>query len=337
VKTIIRLFVVGLILAVAAFGWLWSRLAQPYKGFTGEVFLDFPMKTRTSDMANALARKGVVEKPWMFLAARALSPHSRLQAGEYKFDKPASAFDVFARIARGDIYYQVLTVPEGHNIFDIEDDLKPLGLFPPGAFLKAARDPELIRDLDPSAHSLEGYLFPDSYHLNKRSTVASLLRTMTARFREQWQELAAPGSTPGYKGSVHDAVTLASMVEREAKLPEERPLIAGVFANRLKIGMRLDCDPTTVYAALLENRYRGKIYRSDLDNPNAYNTYQHGGLPPGPIANPGSSSLRAALDPAHTKYLYFVAKADGSGGHHFSDDLSGHLAATALLRAAERK
>jgi UPF0755 protein len=282
-------------------------------------------------MAQILAKNGVIRKPWMFTAARVLSPHSVLQAGEYQFSKPASALQVFARIARGDIYYQVLTVPEGHNIFDIEEDLAPLKVFPAGAFLKAARDPALIRDLDPAATSLEGYLFPDSYHLNRHSTPQALCRTMVARFRERWKELAAG------KRNVHDVVTLASMVEREAKLPEERPLIAGVFANRLRIGMRLDCDPTTVYAALLENRYRGKIYRSDLESPNAYNTYQNAGLPPGPIANPGLSSLRAALNPAQTKFLYFVAKVDGSGGHHFSENLSGHLAAAAELRAAEKK
>jgi UPF0755 protein len=334
VKTVIRLFVALVILGAVSLGWLFHELAQTYQGFTGEVFVDFPLKTRTGDMAGVLAKKGIVEKPWMFLAARALSPHSKLQAGEYKFDKAASAFDVFARIARGDIYYQVLTVPEGHNIFDIEEDLSRLGLFPAGSFLKAARDPSPIRDLDPEARSLEGYLFPDSYHLNKHSTPQSLLRAMTMRFREQWKELDGAG----HKGrSVHDVVTLASLVEREAKLPDERPLIAGVFANRLKIGMRLGCDPTTVYAALLENRYRGKIYRSDLESLNAYNTYQHAGLPPGPIANPGLSSLRAALTPAATKYLYFVAKVDGSGGHHFSEDLSGHLAAAAELRAAEKK
>jgi UPF0755 protein len=335
VKTLLRLFLVFLVLAAIASGWLWRELSLPYQGFTGQVFLDFPAKTRTSDMADQLAQKGVIGKPWLFLAARALSPHSKLQAGEYEFSKPASAFTVFARIARGDTYYQVLTVPEGHNIFDIEDDLKPLGLFPPGAFLKAARDPSLIRDLDPEAPTLEGYLFPDSYHLNKRSTIQSLLRAMTTRFREQWRELA-PAAAAKHR-SVHDIVTLASMVEREAKLPEERPLIAGVFAGRLKIGMRLDCDPTTVYAALLENRYRGKIYRSDLDNPNAYNTYQNAGLPPGPIANPGLSSLRAALNPADTKFHYFVAKADGSGGHNFSEDLTGHLAAVARFHETENK
>jgi UPF0755 protein len=152
---------------------------------------------------------------------------------------------------------------------------------------------------------------------------------MTNRFRARWKEL---GDLP----NVHDVVTLASLVEREARLPAERPLIAGVFTNRLRLGMKLGCDPTTVYAALLEHRYRGTIYKSDLESMNPYNTYQNAGLPPGPIANPGLSSLRAAISPAPTNYLYFVAKVDGSGGHTFSDNLSSHLAAASLLRAAGR-
>ncbi len=327
-KTVFRLFFVLLILAGVGCGWIWYRLNQPYKGFADSVFIDFPVRTRTEEMARLLTDKGVIEKPWLFTAARVLSPHSVLQAGEYQFDHPTSALEVFARIAKGDTYYQVLVVPEGHNLFDIAEDLKPFHLVSPESFLKVANNPALIRDLDPRAHSLEGYLFPDSYHINKRTTAESLCRTMTGRFRKEWKLLDS-------HGNVHDVVTLASMVEREARRPEERPKIASVFQNRLKLGMKLDCDPTTVYAALLEHRYRGKIYRSDLESTNAYNTYKNMGLPPGPIANPGLSSLKAALAPAHTDYLYFVAKGDGTGGHNFSENLLGHLAATALLRAAQ--
>jgi UPF0755 protein len=152
---------------------------------------------------------------------------------------------------------------------------------------------------------------------------------MTGKFREVWRGL-------GGGGDVHATVILASMVEREAKLPEERPLIAAVFANRLHIGMKLDCDPTTVYAALLEGRYRGTIYRSDLDSANPYNTYRHAGLPPGPIANPGLDSLRAAMHPADSNALYFVARPDGSGGHTFSSDLASHNAATERYRRGQK-
>jgi UPF0755 protein len=153
---------------------------------------------------------------------------------------------------------------------------------------------------------------------------------MTGEFRARWKALNTGAD-------VHNTVTLASMVEREARLPEERPEVASVFSNRLRIGMKLDCDPTTVYAALLEDRYKGVIHRSDLESDNPYNTYRHAGLPPGPIANPGLSSIRAALAPADTKYLYFVARADGSGGHHFSDSLAQHEAAVAAYVRATKK
>ncbi len=327
-KILFRLFLVLLLAAGAACGWVWIQLNRPYQGFQQNVFMDFPVKTRTEEMARLLADQGVIQKSWYFTAARVLSPNAVLQAGEYRFDKPASALEVFGRIARGEVFYEVLTVPEGHNIFDIAGDLKAQGVISPDAFMKVARSPAMIRDLDPDAQSLEGYLFPDSYRVNKHTSAESLCRTMTGRFREQWKAL-------GPAESAHDIVTLASMIEREAKLPRERPVIASVFTNRLKIGMKLDCDPTTVYAALLEDRYRGKIYKSDLASPNAYNTYTNAGLPPGPIANPGLSSLQAAIAPAHTDYLYFVAKGDGSGGHTFTDNLLAHVAATALLRAAQ--
>ena len=326
-KFLFRLFLVVLLICGVAGGWVWYRLNQPYQGFGDSVFLDIPIKTRTEEMATMLNRAGVVQQPWLFTAARVLSPNSVLQAGEYKFDKPASALEVFAKIARGDIFYQVLVVPEGFNIFDIALHLKPLGLITPENFLLAARNPSLIADLDPAAPSLEGYLFPDSYHLDKHSTAEGLCRTMTSRFRARWKELARP------ENDVHGVVTLASLVEREARLPAERPLIAGVFTNRLRLGMKLGCDPTTVYAALLEDRYRGTIYKSDLESTNPYNTYQHAGLPPGPIANPGLSSLKAAISPRTTNYLYFVAKGDGSGAHNFSDNLTSHLAAASLLHA----
>jgi UPF0755 protein len=178
----------------------------------------------------------------------------------------------------------------------------------------------LIQDLDPEAPSLEGYLFPDTYRVNRQTTAEALCRTMTHRFREMWRKLDT-------HADVHQIVTMASLVEREAHIPADRPLIASVFRNRLSIDMKLDCDPTTVYAAILDGRYRGTIHRSDLESENKYNTYKHVGLPPGPIANPGIGSIKAALNPASTDYLFFVAKADGSGGHSFSSSLSQHTAA----------
>jgi UPF0755 protein len=256
---------------------------------------------------------------------RALQRNRKLQAGEYRFEKPASAFEVFDRIARGDIFYYELLIPEGKNIFEIAAAAADLGLFPADKFLSAARDPSSIKVLDPRAPSLEGYLFPSTYRVARHITPEALCRMMTTRFREVWRSLNATAD-------VHDTVTLASLIEKEAGVAADRPRVASVFKNRLRIGMKLDCDPTTIYAALLQSRYRGVIHQSDLASENPYNTYRHAGLPPGPIANPGREALEAALHPAETDFLYFVLRADGSGAHTFSSTMAAHEAAIAQYR-----
>lgn len=328
-KILRRLGCLALMVAIVA-GAIAFRAFLPYRGFRGDAFVDFPRGTTSQNMAARLAAAGVVRSKWDFLLVRIFEPGRKLQAGEYRFSTGATPFEVFDRIARGDVFYFTLVAPEGQNMFDVAQSAAALGLFTAQAFLDAARNPAMIRDLDPQAPTLEGYLFPNTYKLSRHATPEAACRMMTAKFREVWRSLN-PGTA-----NVHDTVTLASMVEREAKLPQERPLIAAVFANRLRIGMKLDCDPTTIYAALLENRYRGTIYRSDLDSANPYNTYQHSGLPPGPIANPGMDSLRAALNPAKSDALYFVAKPDGSGAHEFSNSLEQHNAATERYRRGQR-
>jgi UPF0755 protein len=319
------LFLAGL----AAGGFAVYRLERPYRGFGGETFVELPRGAGTSGIADALAQAGVVRSRWDFLLARVASQTRVLQAGEYRFDRAASPMDVVRRIARGDVFYYELIVPEGRNLFDIAAAVEQLGLFPASKFLEAARDPALIRDLDPQAPTLEGYLFPDTYKLSRHTTPDRLCRLMTGKFRDAWRSLHAT--------AVHRTVTLASLVEKEGKLAEERPRIAAVFENRLRIGMKLDCDPTTIYAALLQKHYRGVIYRSDLDSDHPYNTYRHAGLPPGAIANPGLASIRAALAPSDSDSLYFVARADGSGGHEFSANIAAHESAVERYRRALRK
>jgi UPF0755 protein len=316
--------------ALAAGGFAVYRVEQPYQDFRGETFVEFPHGTGTGDIADTLAKAGVVRSRWDFLLARVASRTRVLQAGEYRFDRAASPMEVVRRIARGDIFYYELVVPEGRNLFDIAAAVEQLGLFPAPKFLEAARDPTLIRDLDPQAPTLEGYLFPDTYKLSRHTTPDRLCRLMTGKFRDAWRSLH---TTAG----VHRSVTLASLVEKEGKLADERPRIAAVFENRLRIGMKLDCDPTTIYAALLLRHYRGVIYRSDLDSDHPYNTYRHAGLPPGPIANPGLASMRAVLAPSDSDSLYFVARADGSGGHEFSSTIAAHESAVERYHRALRK
>jgi UPF0755 protein len=324
------MFIAAVVLIAIGGAWLFHEINQPYRGFSEPVFVEFNRGTSTQSIATMLKEKGVIADRWLFLAARAIRRGKTLQAGEYRFEKPASPLEVFGRIARGDIYYMELLIPECYNIFDIADAVGKLGTMQPAAFLAVAKNPSMIRDIDPEAPSLEGYLFPNKYRVYRHTTAQQIARMMTNEFREQWKSL-------GSDANIHNAVTLASMVEREARKPEERPKVASVFRNRLKIGMKLDCDPTTVYAALLENRYRGTIYKSDLANTSAWNTYQHTGLPPGPIANPGIRTIQAALAPADTHYLYFVAKADGSGGHNFSESLHQHEAAVAGYQRATHR
>jgi UPF0755 protein len=323
---LLRFAALLLLLAAALLFWR----TRPYQGFRGEVFVDIPRGTSTDAIGNMLAEAGVVRSRLEFLIARLTSRRKVLQAGEYRFDHPATPFEVYNRIGRGDVFYFELVIPEGKNMFDIAAAAEQIGLFPAAQFLAAAHDPAMIRDLDSQAPTLEGYLFPSTYRLNRHTTPERLCRTMTGSFRDAWRGLATAAR-------VHDTVTLASLVEKEGKLAEERPRIAAVFTNRLRIGMKLDCDPTTIYAALLHGRYRGTIHRSDLDSEDPYNTYRHAGLPPGPIANPGLASIRAVLQPAESDALYFVLRPDGSGGHQFSNNIAAHEAATEKYRHGAQK
>ena len=327
-KTAIRLVILVLVLIGFAIGALVLKsqlFDQKYAGFQKPVFVEIAKGTGTLKIGEQLASEGVIRNSWQFLAMRLVHFGRAPQAGDYQFKTAASPADVFDRIARGDVFYHELRVPEGSNIWDIAAQVEDLKIVRSVDFLVAARNPSLIRDLVPTANSLEGYLFPATYKFKRRVTATEICHAMTNHFRRVWKDL-------GSVKNIREVVTLASMVEKEAKLSDERALIAGVYANRLSKGMRMDCDPTVIYAALLEDRYRGTIYQSDLDSDNPYNTYKRTGLPPGPIANPGLQSLQAALRPAETPNLFFVAKTDGSGGHVFSSSMKAHNEAVAAYR-----
>jgi UPF0755 protein len=318
------------IAAGLAGGALYS-LESPYRGFEDQVFLQFPKGSGTRAIAQKLADAGVVRYAWQFWLARATHPRAKLQAGEYRFDQAASASEVFSRLGRGDVFYFSFTVPEGSNMFDIARLVESEKIMPAKDFLQAAEDPEMIHDVAPGAKTLEGFLFPSTYRLTHLTTPAALCQMMTAQFRKEWKKLMPDPAADTLK-----VVTLASMIEKETGIAAERPKVASVFENRLRIGMTLDCDPTVIYAALLDERYGGVIHRSDLDNKHPYNTYRHAGLPPGPIANPGASSLAAAMHPAETEFLYFVAN-PGGGGHVFSSNLAAHEKAVQSYRNANQR
>jgi len=277
-------------------------------------------------IAADLKQAGIIRSQYAFLLWHYLSGDKALKAGEYAFDHPAGAREVYNRIARGDIYFHTVVVPEGFNMFDIAGAVQAAGLGSREDFLQVAHtQTSLVRDLDPHAPSLEGYLFPDTYHFTRTQSMHDIVAAMVHRFRQASHEI-------GLSGDVHKVVTMASIVEKETAVAEERPIVAGVFQNRLARNMVLATDPSVIYAALLNDRYRGTIYQSDLQFNSPYNTYKIAGLPPGPICNPGRDSLTAAMHPATTDYLYFVS--DNQGHHRFARTEREHAVNVAAYRRA---
>jgi len=317
------------LLFLAAVAWIAYVVLAP-AGPTRETFVEISPGTSTMQIATQLKQHGLIRSKYAFEVER-LAKGGILKAGEYRFDHPATVSEVYDRLERGDVYTIAVTIPEGSNLFDIGERLQEANLGTSEKFLAAANtEASLIADLDPSATSLEGYLFPDTYRFERHASPVQILAAMVKRFR---QESAAIG----LKGDYHRVVTVASLVERETPIDSERPLIASVFENRMAKNMPLETDPSVIYAALLEGRYRGTIYASDLQADSPYNTYRNPGLPPGPICNPGAASLKAALQPAHTDYLYFVAAtANPSGKSRFSTTLEEHTHNVEQYRKAIR-
>jgi UPF0755 protein len=316
-----------LLLAAGVAAWL---VFVPF-GPTTETFVELAQGSSTARIGRQLEAAGVVRSRYGFDLVRWWK-RGTLRAGEYRFDHPAAAIEVYARIARGDVYTKTVIVPEGASIFEIAARLEQAGFGPSKSFLAAAaKQAGLVADLDPGAKSLEGYLFPDTYYFARKATPAQICAAMVRRFRVVAGQL-------GLKGNVHRVVTMASLVERETAVDAERPLVASVFENRLARKMPLMTDPAVIYGLELDGRWRGTIYQSDLKLDTPYNTYLHIGLPLGPVANPGMRSLRAAMEPAKTDYLYFVAAgADPQGGSLFSSTVEEHARNVAGYRHAVKK
>ena len=306
-----------------AAGVLYVRVNQPYRGYTvPDQYVEIPQGSSSRAIGDRLVAAGVVRDIATYRIAVFMSGEGRhLQAGEYRFDRPMTPFGVIDKLARGDVFVVIVTFPEGLTIAEMSKIFESHGLGAASAFVAAAHDPEPIRELDPSATDLEGYLFPDTYPLSRHADAAQLVRLMVARFAHAFSadlRQAAADRTL----SIRQAVTLASIVEKETGRPEERPLVAAVYANRLRMGMALQCDPTVIYALQRAGKYTGNLRREDLAMDSAYNTYRYAGLPPGPIASPGRASLEAAVHPADADSLYFVSRNDGS--HAFASTLDEH-------------
>jgi UPF0755 protein len=323
-----KLLTFFLLCAIAGAAWLAWGLWLPVP-VSGQKFVMLRSGYSTRRVARELKSAGVIRSSEAFVLWHAFHRRPSLKAGEYLFDHSANAIAIHKRLAHGDVYVHTVVIPEGFNMFDVAAAIESAGLGSQQDFLKAAvADTSLISDLDPQAKSLEGYLFPNTYEFTRAQSVHEMIGVMVKQFRRVSTEI-------GLNDDLHRTVTLASIIEKETSVPDERPEVASVYQNRLNDRIPLQADPSVIYAELLQGHYSGALHHDDMSFNSAYNTYHHIGLPPGPIANPGKSSLIAAMHPGETKFLYFVS--DGNGHHNFSSTLEEHNRNVAALRRAVAK
>lgn len=319
-----RVFFTLVLLAILAVGgWLAWAIYAPVSPHPQTFVLLHPGYS-TRRIASELKSSGVIHSVDAFLVWHYLHRGRSLKAGEYLFENPANVVNVHDRLARGDIYVHTVSIPEGYTMFEIAQAIQDAGLGPREAFLSvASSDTALIFDLAPEAHTLEGYLFPSTYYFTRTESMQDMAAAMVKQFRMVAHEV-------GLNADVQKTVTMASIVEKETAVPEERPVVASVYYNRLAKNMPLQADPSIIYGEMIDGTYGGALHHADMQVDSPYNTYRHAGLPPTPIGNPGKSSLEAAMHPAQTDYFYFVA--DGTGHHRFANSLEEHNHNVALYR-----
>ena len=365
-----RIIWLVLIAVIAAAGWFVWAVTTPVEP-SAPTFVMLRPGYSTHRIAAELKAAGLIRSEEAFVLWHLVHRKRSLKAGEYLFDKPASIIDIQKRLRRGDVYFHTVVVPEGYTMFDIARSIEAAGLGPAEEFLQVAQsDTALIADIAPGAHSLEGYLFPETYEFTRLMTMDEMAFAMVCQFHKVARQIGmipatqaepAETSSHGATGSgmicagawsrssdanggdtaeiappnlLESAVTMASVIEKETAVPEERPLVASVYYNRLKKHIALDADPSIIYAELLAGTYQGALHHADMQFRSPYNTYRNTGLPPGPICNPGRSSLEAALHPAQSNYYYFVA--DAQGHHRFARSLQDHNKNVAAYRKAVR-
>jgi len=330
----LRKFLTLVLLAVLAVGgWLAWALMTPVTP-EGQKFVMLRPGYSTRRIAAELEAAGVIRSRLGFILWHRIHRKQSLKAGEYLFDKTARTLDVYNRLVRGDIYVHTVVIPEGFTMFDIAQAVQDAGLGSSREFLAVAQsNTELISDLAPDAKTLEGYLFPNTYEFTRTQSMKDIAAAMVKQFRQVAEQIGLNAS--GQNAYVQKTVTMASIIEKETAVPEERSVVASVYYNRLARNIALQADPSVIYAELLNGNYAGALHHSDMQFQSAYNTYTHSGLPPGPIGNPGRNSLEAALHPAQTDYYYFVS--DGNGHHRFSRSLEEHNQNVAKLRQAVQR
>ena len=331
-KAIRFILLAGVAAILLGAAWFATEYHRARPGLSPGAYFEVEKGQAVATIAQNLARSGLVRSPLAFrLAYRLHYSGQSLKAGEYSFPGPLTMKDILEAMTKGKVYLQPVTVPEGLTGEETAEELVRSGLATREGFLAAFNDRSLFVDWDPEAGNAEGYLFPETYHFARKTPAREVVARMIAQyesvFGDAWrlraQELGL---------SIRQVTTLASLIEKETSRPEEKRLVAAVFHNRLRLRMKLDCDPTIIYALKLEGAYEGRLLSRDLKFASPYNTYLHPGLPPGPIANPGRDSIEAALYPADEDYLYFVARGDGS--HRFSRTFREHQRAVLEYRQA---
>ena len=320
-----RLFIAGILLLIAVLGCvgfvvdLWSYANEPISADSEKIVIHLKPGQSFATTAALLKEKGLISSPFRFnLISRFKGYDKKLQAGEYLLSGSMTPLHILEKMAKGEVKLYKLTIPEGYNINQISELVAEGGFAGKTEFIAMASNRDFAREKGIEADTFEGYLFPDTYFFPKGTTIKKIIATMVDRFRAvflaQWSEQA---KSLGF--TIHQVVTLASIIEKETGDPSERPVISSVFHNRLKKKMRLESDPTVIYGI---KNFDGNLTRKHLKTRTPYNTYKIRGLPVGPIANPGQASLVAALYPAETPYIYFVSKKDRT--HHFSTNLKDH-------------
>ena len=316
------------LISVALFaGLLFSYMFFSVSPQSGVVEIRIEQGEPFSTVARKLRDNKVVTNERLFLLwARYSGLEKKIHRGLYRFELPLSPSEVLNRMVQGKGIFQRVTIPEGLTVREIADLLAKMGIFREEEFLTAARDPELLASLGLQDKGIEGYLFPNTYHFIPQASPREVILKMTEQFRKSVEPLAGqPRADDGL--TPHEILTLASMIEKETGVETERPLVSAVFHNRLKLKMPLQSDPTVIYGL---KDFNGNLTRKDLNDSSPYNTYRIPALPPGPICNPGLSSLKAALLPAPVPFLYFVSKNDGT--HHFSENLEAHSQAVKIYQ-----
>ncbi len=366
-RKIVWLFFIALL---GAAGWLGWALMMPVTP-SSQKFVMLRPGFSTRRIATELRSAGVIRSSQAFVLWQYFHRGRSLKAGEYLFDKPANIIDIEKRLRRGDVYFHTVVVPEGFTMFDIARTVESAGLGSASDFLKVVRsETELIADIAPNATSLEGYLFPDTYQFSRMMTMQEMAAAMVCQFRSVAKQIGLTAATAAQSGAVETGSTqaghacgfviiqtkeaaephsiveignvtplertviMASIVEKETAVPEERPMVASVYFNRLSKRIALDADPSIIYAELLAGTYQGALHHADMSFASPYNTYRNAGLPPGPIGNPGRGSLEAAMHPAQTDFYYFVA--DAQGHHRFARSIDEHNKNVEAYRKAMR-